>query len=122
MTFVHGRILITDYSRKGIHFDFNISIYLNSSYDIPDDRDAVIANILNHKSSRLALYIMLMDVDDVPSVQKKFPTVIPFVLDPQKDIQQTRKLLHMLPHMDHFVNFFGQEIGLEFVKRRGDFR
>lgn len=65
---------------------------------------------------------MLMDIDDVPSVLQKFPTVIPFVLDPQKDIEETRKVLNMLPHMDHFVNFLGQQIALEFLGRRNNFR
>lgn len=87
-----------------------------------DDRDAVIANILNHKSCRATLYIMLKDFRDIPAIRETFPTVLPFVLIPNENIDTTRKLLKFLPHMDHFVNFLGQELALEFLNQRCDFR
>lgn len=86
------------------------------------DRDAVIENILNHKSCRATLYVMIKDFRDIPAIREKFPTVLPFVLIPRKNIITARKLLAFLPHMDHFVNFLGQELALEFLNKRSDFR
>lgn len=87
-----------------------------------DDRDAVIANILNHKSSRATLYVMVKDFKDIHGIRKKFPTVLPFVLVPGENIDTTRRLLKLLPHMHHYVNFLGQDLALEFLNKRSDFR
>lgn len=72
--------------------------------------------------SRATVYVMVMDFRDIPTIREKFPRVLPFVLIPNKDIDKTRKILNFLPHMDHFVNFLGQELALEFLNRRRDFR
>ncbi|XP_037034721.1 uncharacterized protein LOC119073396 [Bradysia coprophila] len=103
MALFEGRILITDCSNK-------------------DDRDVIIANLLNHKLSRATLYIMVNDFKEISSIRQKFPTVVPFVLVPGENIEQTRRLLKLLPHMDHFVNFLGQDLALEFLNKRSDFR
>lgn len=65
---------------------------------------------------------MVKDFRDIPAIRETFPTVLPFVLMPRKDIDTTRKLLKFLPHMNHFVNFLGQELALEFLNKRIDFR
>lgn len=82
----------------------------------------MIANILNHKSSRATLYVMVKDFNDIHGVRAKFPTVIPFVLIPDEGIDITRRILKLLPHMEHFVNFLGQDLALEFLNKRSDFR
>ncbi|KAG4075294.1 hypothetical protein HA402_003085 [Bradysia odoriphaga] len=86
------------------------------------DRDVIIANLLNHKLSRATLYIMVNDFKEISVIRQKFPTVVPFVLVPGENIEQTRRLLKLLPHMDHFVNFLGQDLALEFLNKRSDFR
>lgn len=65
---------------------------------------------------------MVMDFRDIPAIREKFPRVLIFVLMPSKDVEKTRKMLDFLPQMDHFVNFMGQELALEFLNRRSDFR
>lgn len=92
------------------------------SFNSADDRDAVIANILNHKSSRATLYVMITDFKEIQRVRLNFPTVLPFVLIPGEDVVTTRRMLTLLPHMDHFVNFLGQDLALEFLNKRSDFR
>lgn len=89
---------------------------------VVDDRDAVITSILNHKSSRATVYVMVKDFKEIPSIRQKFPTAVPFVLVPGEDLGRTRTMLKVLPHMDHYVNFLGQELALEFLNKRSDFR
>ena len=65
---------------------------------------------------------MLKDFKEVNGIRQKFPTVVPFVLNPSENVEQTRRMLKLLPHMDHFVNFLGQDLALEFLNKRSDFR
>jgi len=103
MVLFEGRILITDCSNKA-------------------DRDAVIASILNHKSSRAKLYVMVNDFKDIPTLRTKFPTALLFVLVPRRDNNKTRMILNLLPNMDHFVNFLGQEVALQCLNGRNSLR
>lgn len=98
----------------------NKSLY--STINIVDDRDAAVTNILNHKRSRATLYLMLKDFREMKEIRNKFPTVLPFVLIPGENIERTRRMIKLLPHMDHFVNFLGQDLALEFLGKRSDFR
>lgn len=120
MALFEGRILITDCSDKGKKKMKKKWIY--STSNSIEDRDDVIANILKHKSSRATLYIMVKDFKDIEGMRKTFPTVLPFVLIPGDNIDKTRRILKLLPHMDHFVNFLGQDLALEFLNKRSDFR
>ncbi|KAJ6644247.1 hypothetical protein Bhyg_09214 [Pseudolycoriella hygida] len=106
MNLFQGRILITNCSNEA---------------DV-DYWDGVIRNILNHKSSRATIYVMTKSIFDVQTIEQKFPTVVPFVLVPDENIDQTRRMLKLLPHMDHYLNFLGQEVALEFLNKRSNFR
>lgn len=65
---------------------------------------------------------MMKDFRDINGMRQKFPSIVPFVLIPGENVERTRRMLKLLPHMDHFVNFLGQDLALEFLNKRTEFR